>query len=258
MTKPCAGTHVCINVDFLEDVLKDPAIRGATEFCQVLLLGCVDCDQCMILLGNKQFMEITNYNSVSRQTVYTWERGTHVLDSQLHQNASLQRTIHSGYRTSRGHILALTIRFLFSTRSGGLFQPLSNLPRKKVRCGWPLYVCTLKSKGSVYSIPVHTKVPNLGPGDMSGTVRSELSFGDSYGTRLAIDAGYILSRIRLAIQPDKEVAICKSALVFGEEKLWRFEVGSRDIGLVWGLRIGTICIDVGGQRIQSIDKGKRE
>jgi hypothetical protein len=70
---------------------------------------------------------------------------------------------------------------------------------------------------------------------MSGTVRSELSFGVSYGTRLTIDAGYILSRIRLAIQPDKEVAICKSALVFDEEKLWRFEVGSRDIGLVWGL-----------------------
>jgi hypothetical protein len=75
MTKPSASTYVCINVDFLEDVLKDPAIRGATEFCQVLLLGCVDCDQCMIHFGNKQFVEISNYTSVSRQTVHTWGRG---------------------------------------------------------------------------------------------------------------------------------------------------------------------------------------
>jgi hypothetical protein len=37
-----------------------------------------------------------------------WQGEAHVRDSQLHRNAPLQRTTHSGYSTSRGHILLFT------------------------------------------------------------------------------------------------------------------------------------------------------
>jgi hypothetical protein len=54
-------TYVGVKVDFLKDVLKDPPIRGATKFSQVCLLWRIDCDHCMIVWGDEEFVKITNW-----------------------------------------------------------------------------------------------------------------------------------------------------------------------------------------------------
>lgn len=54
------STYICVDIDFLEDVLEDPSIRGATKLGQVCLLRCVDCDQGMIFWSDEEFMEIPN------------------------------------------------------------------------------------------------------------------------------------------------------------------------------------------------------
>lgn len=57
-----SSTYIGVNVDFLEDILKDPPIRSAAKFSQICQLWRVDYDHCMIIWGDKEFMDIRNWD----------------------------------------------------------------------------------------------------------------------------------------------------------------------------------------------------
>ena len=69
-------------------------------------------------------------------------------------------------------------------------------------------------------MPVQTRVPNLGPGDISAGQGYSITLEGFFafvGSDLTVNARNILGRFWLAIDANEEVAICDSWFILGEQ-----------------------------------------